>query len=106
MEKNYIYKAIDTSLRVENTLFSNYTSIIYWKISVSIVSYFSSSYLTGSSSSVIQLNKLPYGGTCFTDLKNGTALYTYITVYCNEWKDTDGVISKYVVTGKISEKFI
>lgn len=49
----------------------------------------------GSSSLIFKLNNLPKGGSCVVNPKNGTEMFTFFSVYCQNWVDTDGTIKKY-----------
>ncbi len=51
------------------------------------------------------MNQIPKDGQCFIDLVNGTALYTYFTIYCQNWVDPDGDIVKYALSCKFSNYF-
>ena len=97
-------KVTDIDFRAEPSIFSNYSSITTWRLKVEMWSYFGSAFLYGTASLVFKINQLPLGGTCFTDLANGTAMYTFITVYCSNWYDLDGTVNNYVVSCKINKK--
>ena len=50
----------------------------------------------GASSIILQLNKLPYGGTCSVSPEEGASSQTTFTFNCLNWVDDDGTIIKYV----------
>ena len=50
----------------------------------------------GASSIILQLNKLPYGGTCTVTPDEGASSQTMFTFNCPDWEDDDGTIIKYV----------
>ena len=55
--------------------------------------------IKSSSSLVLKINDLPFGGSCNVDPYNGTALNTNFTIVCNNWQDSDGYIAKYEYFG-------
>ena len=50
----------------------------------------------GASSIILQLNQLPYGGTCTVTPDEGSSAQTMFTFHCPNWQDDDGNIVKYV----------
>jgi hypothetical protein len=55
--------------------------------------------IDGLSSIILNLNRVPSGGTCTIDQTTGIALSTYFAVSCSNWIDTDGNITKYELNG-------
>jgi hypothetical protein len=49
----------------------------------------------GSSSIILQTNKIPLGGTCNISQTNGTAYETEFTIWCENWIDVDGYVAEY-----------
>ena len=53
----------------------------------------------GSSSLIIRVNNLPYGGYCLFKINYGVSLETYFEISCLDWLDSDGYIERYEFYG-------
>jgi hypothetical protein len=54
----------------------------------------------GSSAIVFRLNQLPRGGKCFIEPNiGGLAVTTIFSIFCNDWYDLDGFITKFELFG-------
>jgi hypothetical protein len=92
-------------LRVDRGLFANFSNIDMWKIDLQMYSYFGATSLNGSSYMVFKMNKIPIDGSCYVDVKNGSSLYTFYTVYCQNWRDPDGILLKILIYRNIIYSF-
>lgn len=90
-------------MTLKKGLFDANPDASYWKIELQADL---NSTLTGSSSILFKLNSLPYGGACFSDAYNGTALETYFLIQCNDWTDSDGHINRYEFYGSLKPIFL
>ena len=81
-----------------NALFLNYSSVMYWKISLQITNQ---AKLSGLSSLVLKTNSIPSGGYCQIDKTKGIALSTLFSISCYNWDDLDGTIVRYEYYGII-----
>ena len=60
-----------------------------------VVANFEDMKLNSSASLKLKINAVPSNGTCEINLKNGTALFTLFTIFCDNWIDTDGKVARY-----------
>ena len=91
--------ASSNELTLFPSLFSNFSSILYWRIDLSVTNSQSVS-SSGVASLVLKKNLLPSTGHCYCQETTGTSLLTYFNVICRNWIDPDGSISSYQFMGK------
>ena len=84
-------------LCINEKIFSSLNSTPNLKIEFTVVG---SSNELGSSSLIIRINNLPYGGYCLFKTNYGVSLETYFEISCLDWLDSDGYIERYEFYGK------
>lgn len=96
-EKSLLTGTTTDEATLPSNLFS--ASIAQYKVELSIKTLSSSvnslNNKVFSTSMIMQTNQVPYNGTCSIDLSSGNALQTYFTITCQDWYDSDGIVSKY-----------
>lgn len=86
-----------------SSFFQNDTSA-QWKIDFTVKAISENVGVSiGSSSLILALNQLPYGGSCKISPTSGFAYYTNFTLNCSNWIDSDGNIKKYEFFGQLIE---
>ena len=76
-------------------MFTNYSSVLYWRIDFTV----NSQMTTGVSSLILKKNFLPKNGYCYVDKSNGTSLLTIFNIICQNWVDPDGSVYIYEYMG-------
>jgi hypothetical protein len=91
-------KGTDTAeLTMASAMFTTNPDVKRWKIEFGLTAVSKQNGIAnGASSLILQLNQIPYNGTCTVTPDNGTALQTLFTFTCKDWLDKDGTIEKYV----------
>jgi len=91
-------KGDDTSeLTMASAMFTTNPDVKRWKVEFGLTAVSKQNGIAnGASSLILELNQIPYNGTCSVTPDNGTALQTLFTFTCKDWLDKDGTIDKYV----------
>ena len=116
VNKTYVVGDDTAELTMASDLFKTNPDVFRWKIEFSLVAIskqngkkktlnsflnkitilkFFKGIANGASSLILQLNSIPYGGSCTVSPDNGTSVQTYFTFKCTDWLDNDGTIIKY-----------
>jgi hypothetical protein len=83
-------------LTLKEEIFSDYPSIIIWKIELEV--RISSRNVSGKSSILFFVNFPPRQGYCAVNPDNGTTL-TLFGFICSDWIDTEGSVSNFAFYG-------
>ncbi len=101
--KNKINKGTDTSeLTIGAEVFNSNPNVFRWKAQFSLLAVSKQNGIgNGASSLILQLNKIPYNGSCEISPDTGTSFSTIFKFKCQNWIDDDGFIVKYVFYAKL-----